>query len=201
MRQNWLVVMVKEPHPGRVKTRLAASIGATRAAWWFRHQSARILRQLDSPLWQVVLSVSPDQEGLSSRVWPAHLPRLPQGQGDLGTRMARVFQTLPPGPAVIIGADIPDIQKSHIRDSFAALGSHEAVFGPARDGGYWLVGLKRRRPAPKSLFKGVRWSTRDALSDTLGTMPGHTFSLTATLDDVDDATDLARLSARQRHST
>ncbi|HGG06118.1 MAG TPA: glycosyltransferase [Aliiroseovarius sp.] len=192
--------MVKEPRPGRVKTRLAASVGTTRAAWWFRHQSARILRDLDSPQWRLVLSVSPDHEGLTSRVWSAHLPRMPQGQGDLGARMARVFQTLPPGPAIIIGADIPGITKAQIRASFAELGSHDAVFGPASDGGYWLVGLKRSRLAPKSLFKGVRWSTRDALSDTLGTMPGHTFSLTATLDDVDDATDLARLSPRQRHS-
>ncbi len=195
--QARLVVMLKEPHPGRVKTRLGAGIGMVQAAWWFRHQSTRLMRRITSPRWQTILAVSPDREGLTSRVWPAYLPRIPQGQGNLGTRMGRVFDTLPPGPVVIIGADIPGITKGHIRTAFAALGSHEAVFGPAGDGGYWLIGLKRAAPTPISLFTGVRWSTRHALSDTLGTIPNLTYSLIATLDDVDNATDLAAISPLQ----
>lgn len=187
--------MVKEPHPGRVKTRLGAGIGLTASAWWFRHQSAKLLRHIESPRWKTTLAVSPDNEGLNSRIWPAHLPRIAQGQGGLGTRMARIFAALPPGPVLIIGADIPGIQQHHIAAAFKALGNHDAVFGPASDGGYWLVGLKRTRPSPISLFEGVRWSTDHALSDTLGTIPGLTYSLIATLDDVDTSADLMRLSA------
>ena len=89
--------------------------------------------------------------------------------------------------------------KRDIARAFAALGARDAVLGPASDGGYWLIGLKRSRPVPMSFLKDVRWSTRHALSDTLASMAGLTFSLTDTLDDVDDIHDLARLSARQRH--
>ncbi len=92
--------MVKEPpHPGRVKTRLGKGIGMTRAAWWFRHQTARLLRRIRDPRWDTVLAVAPpDIEGLTSRIWPEDLPRVAQGPGgDLGDRMGgRLFRTLPP---------------------------------------------------------------------------------------------------------
>ncbi len=198
MRRS-LVVMVKEPHPGRVKTRLAAGLGTTQAAWWFRHQSAALLRRIESPRWDTYLAVTPDRAGLTSRAWPPHLPRIPQGSGDLGSRMARLFRALPPGPALIIGADIPGVSPAHIARAFAALGAHDAVLGPASDGGYWLIGLKRSRPVPMCFLKDVRWSTDRALSDTLASMSGLTFSLTDTLDDVDDIHDLTRLSARRKH--
>ena len=74
--------MLKEPRPGRVKTRLGRDIGMIGAAWWFRHQVAGLLRRLDDPRWHLVLAVAPDHAGLTSRVWPAHLPRIPQGPGD-----------------------------------------------------------------------------------------------------------------------
>jgi len=182
--------MVKEPHPGRVKTRLGAGLGMTRAAWWFRHQSADLLRRVESPRWQTILAVSPAHEGLTSRVWPVHIPRIAQGSGDLGARMRRIFQRLPPGPTLIIGADIPGITRTQIGSAFRALGKNDAVFGPASDGGFWLVGLKRNRPVPNSMFAPVRWSSEYALSDTLATIPGRSYSLIQTLDDVDTLADL-----------
>ena len=197
MRRH-LVVMVKEPRPGRVKTRLGRDIGMTQAAWWFRHQSRRLLRAVDDPRWQTWLAVSPDHTGMQSRIWPSHQPRMTQGPGDLGTRMARIFAALPPGPALIIGADIPGITAAQIARAFAALGPCDAVLGPANDGGYWLIGLKRTRPAPTSFLRGVRWSTNHALRDTLATMCGLTHSLTERMHDVDTLRDLTRLPARQR---
>ncbi len=185
-----LIVMVKEPRPGRVKTRLGREIGMTRAAWWFRHQSAALLRRITDPRWETLLAVSPDHAGLASRVWPADLPRLPQGPGDLGDRMAHLLRSQPPGPACIIGADIPGIRRTHIAEAFAALGSHDAVFGPATDGGYWLVGLKRTAPPPPGFLQGVRWSTQHALADSMATLPRHRIALTTTLHDVDRAADL-----------
>lgn len=195
IRAPRLVIMLKEPCPGRVKTRLGREIGSVRAAWWFRHQSQVLLRRVPDPHWQTLLAVSPDRIGLESRVWPAELPRLPQGRGDLGARMARIFRSLPPGPVLIIGADIPGISRTHIARAFAALGSHDAVFGPATDGGYWLVGLKRTGAVPISLFDGVRWSTAHTLADSIASIPDLTVALTDTLDDVDTAADLRRLSA------
>ncbi|MEL6510150.1 MAG: TIGR04282 family arsenosugar biosynthesis glycosyltransferase [Pseudomonadota bacterium] len=185
-----LVVMVKEPRPGRVKTRLGRDIGMTAAAWWFRHQVRGLLRRVRDPRWNVVLAVAPDRAGMLSRGWPADLPRVPQGPGDLGDRMARVFRTMPPGPLAIIGADIPGVNRARIAKAFAALGDHEAVFGPAPDGGYWLIGMKRVGPVPVTLFDGVRWSTEHALADTEASLPGLRIAHVATLRDVDTVADL-----------
>jgi len=190
LADRWLVIMVKEPRPGRVKTRLGRSIGMTTAAWWFRHQTRSLIRRLRDPRWNVVLAVAPDAEGMTSRVWPDDLPRLPQGPGDLGDRMKRVFQTMPTGPVAIIGADIPGITPARIWDAFRALGSSDAVFGPAPDGGYWLVGMKRGRALPVTLFNGVRWSTEHALADTVASIPDLSIAKIETLRDVDEVTDL-----------
>ncbi|HGG64530.1 MAG TPA: hypothetical protein ENK34_08155, partial [Rhodobacteraceae bacterium] len=73
--------MVKEPRAGRVKTRLGRDIGMVPAAWWFRHSVQRLLRNVADPRWNFLLAVSPDFEGLRSRVWPEHLQRIPQGRG------------------------------------------------------------------------------------------------------------------------
>lgn len=184
-----LVVMLKKPRPGRVKTRLGRDIGMVPAAWWFRHQVRRLLRAVDDPRWALVLAVAPDRDGLASRVWPKHIQRIPQGSGDLGQRMARVMHALPPGPVCIIGADVPGITPHHIARAFRALGGHEAVFGPAPDGGYWLVGLKRTR-IPMTLFENVRWSSENALSDTVESLGDMRVAMLDVLRDVDTAADL-----------
>ncbi len=185
-----LIVMIKEPRPGRVKTRLGRDTGMTTAAWWFRHQTRALLRRIEDPRWQTVLAVSPDVEGLQSRIWPAHLRRLPQGRGDLGTRMARMLGQIPNGPACVIGADIPAITRPHIAQAFTALGNHEAVFGPAPDGGYWLIGLKHPRRQPVTFFENVRWSTEHALADSKASLPDYRIAEVATLQDVDTIKDL-----------
>lgn len=188
-----LVIMVKEPRPGRVKTRLGRDIGMVGAAWWFRHQTRSLIRRLRDPRWQIVLAVAPDREGLESRIWPADLPRAPQGRGDLGDRMARMLRGMPPGPVCVIGADIPEISRARIRRAFAALGSHEMVFGPAPDGGYWLVGAKRAAALPLTLFKDVRWSTEYALADTMASVPDLRIALVDELRDIDTQADLSNL--------
>ncbi len=190
MKRGTLVVMVKEPRPGRVKTRLGRDLGMTAAAWWFRHQTRRLIRNVQDPRWNVVLAVTPDRAGLSSRVWPEHIARAPQGQGNLGDRMARMLRGAPAGPVCVIGADIPGINRAEIAKAFHALGGHDAVFGPAPDGGYWLIGLKRARAVPPGLFDGVRWSSEHALADTIATLPDHRIAQVATLQDVDTIDDL-----------
>ena len=186
-----LVVMLKEPHPGRVKTRLGRDIGMVSAAWWFRHQSAQVLRRLRDPRWQVVLAVSPDRAGLASRVWPGDLERLPQGRGDLGARMRRGLRCNRHGPVCVIGADIPGVTRAHIARAFVALGTHDLVFGPALDGGYWLVGARHGGRVPAALFHGVRWSGPHALTDSIASVPGARVALVDQLQDVDDAADLS----------
>ena len=190
--QRTLVIFLKEPRPGRVKTRLGREIGMVEAAWWFRHQCARLIRRVGHDRrWQTVLAVSPDREGLASRVWPARLPRWPQGPGDLGDRMGRAFSAMPPGPVAIIGADIPGVTAAHLAEGFRQLGRHDAVLGPAPDGGYWIIGLKRGgRAVPSALFRGVRWSSPHALADTLASLAPLDVGFGATMRDVDAAADL-----------
>ncbi|WP_172298585.1 TIGR04282 family arsenosugar biosynthesis glycosyltransferase [Pseudoruegeria sp. HB172150] len=190
-RRPTLVIMVKEPRPGRVKTRLGRGIGMVAAAWWFRRQSLSLIRRLQDPRWRLVLAVSPDAEGMASRVWPAHLPRVPQGAGDLGDRMARLLRSMPPGPVAVIGADIPGITTAHIAGAFRLIQRHDAVFGPAEDGGYWLVGLKRTAAVPAGIFGDVRWSTEHALADSVASLEGIRIGYAAVLRDVDEAADLS----------
>ncbi|MEM6384685.1 MAG: TIGR04282 family arsenosugar biosynthesis glycosyltransferase [Pseudomonadota bacterium] len=180
--------MVKEPRPGRVKTRLGREIGHTAAAWWYRHHTRRLLRRLRDPRWQTVLAVAPDREGLLSHVWPSDIARIPQGKGDLGHRMGRMLRQTR-GPSVLIGSDIPAIERVHIAEAFRLLGACPSVIGPAPDGGFWLVGLSHPPIAPQDLFQGVRWSHPETLQDTLPTLP-QPVARAATLSDVDEASDL-----------
>ncbi len=182
--------MVKEPRPGRVKTRLGRDIGMVGAAWWFRHQTRSLVRRLRDPRWQIVLAVTPDREGMNSRVWPVDLPRKPQGRGNLGDRMGRMLRGAPDGPVCLIGADIPGITCGHIARAFGALGRAEIVFGPAPDGGYWLVGAQRYCALPSGMFNNVRWSTENALADTLASVNGRRVTLLDHLRDVDTVADL-----------
>jgi rSAM/selenodomain-associated transferase 1 len=184
--------MLKLPRPGQVKTRLGREIGMVTAAWWFRHQVRDLLRRLEDPRWDLVLAVTPDSAGMAARVWPAHLERIAQGGGDLGARMRRVFRARPGGAVCLIGGDIPGVERCHIARAFRALGDHDAVFGPALDGGFWLVGLKRTGPLPPALFRDVRWSTEHALADSLMGLEEHRVAQVNRLRDVDEARDLAR---------
>lgn len=187
-----VVVMVKVPHPGRVKTRLGREIGMVVSAWWFRHQATRLFRRIQDPRWETILYVTPDREGLHSRVWPVGFRRIAQGQGDLGKRMEKLFSNLPPGPALIVGADIPGITRQHIARAFGVLGQNDAVFGPAPDGGYWLIGFRHGKSLPARAFSDVRWSGPYAMDDTIASLGHLRIAFTDTLADVDCADDLDR---------
>ena len=182
-----LVVMVKAPRIGQVKTRLGREIGYLNAWKAYRQMLGDILRRLArDERWIISLAVTPDATHTKRRLWPVKTQRLAQGSGDLGKRMGRVMDVMPPGPVVIIGSDVPSIQPRHIWSAFIALGKHDAVFGPAEDGGYWLVGL-RRRPIIKNIFKNIRWSTAHALQDTRLNLPDKwQVALLGVLMDVDD---------------
>jgi glycosyltransferase A (GT-A) superfamily protein (DUF2064 family) len=182
--------MVKEPVAGRVKTRLGQDVGMTSAAWWYRHQALATIRRLRDPRWRLVLGVTPDRAGLSSRVWPVDIARLPQGTGDLGQRMSRLL-SLTSGPTLLIGSDIPGVRPRHIAAGFRALGQASSVVGPAQDGGFWLIGLRYPSRQPSRFLRNVRWSEADTLANTLPTLPGPVARIEA-LSDVDSALDLSK---------
>lgn len=184
--------MVKVPQPGRVKTRLGRDIGMVAAAWWFRHQVAALLRRLRDPRWRLVLAVAPDKQALTGQFWPSDLPRFGQGPGDLGQRMAGAMARFPRAPVCVIGADIPGITPAHVARAFSALGSAQAVFGPAPDGGFWLVGLKRGGLARRNMFAGVPWSSPQALAGSSAALAGFRPVCVDELADVDRASALPR---------
>lgn len=189
---RWLVVMAKEPRAGAVKSRLARDIGAPGAMRFYRNAMSSVVRRLTRPRrWNLVLAVTPGASA-GSAVWCGHA-RVAQGTGDLGARMQRMFSLMPPGPVVIVGTDIPGIRADHIARAFRMLGAHDAVFGPAADGGYWLVGL-RRSPRTQRIFDRVRWSSAHALEDTLANLDGARVAMLDVLEDVDDGDSHRRLS-------
>ena len=185
-----LVILARAPRLGAVKRRLAAGIGRMAALRFHRLTMAALVRRMArDPRWRTVLAVTPE-----SYRWPRGVPRISQGGGDLGARMARVIEALPPGPVLLVGSDIPDIAPRHIDAAFRALAAHDAVFGPATDGGYWLVGV-RDRALLRGLFRGVRWGGEHALADTLANLPaGRSHALAAELTDVDDRETWARVN-------
>ena len=182
--------MAKRPVAGRVKTRLARAIGVTNATRFYRSTASAVIGRLaGDPRWRTVIAVDPDT-AVADRFWPAHVRRQGQGRGDLGVRMRRIFRASRPGPIAIIGTDVPGIRPSHIAAAFAAVGGNDVVFGPADDGGYWLIAL-HRSPRLLPRFDNVRWSTEFALADTAANFKGLRIGTVDRLSDVDTAADFA----------
>ena len=196
MRQleRHLVVFARAPRLGTVKRRLARGLGPVGAWRFHRHTTEALLREVSrDPRWTTWLAVTPDAWLWRPRgLWHFPVLRLAQGPGDLGQRMGRVLASLPPGPVVILGADIPGIRARHVDRAFSALGDHDWVLGPADDGGYWLIGA-RRRPCLRLPFEGVAWGSDRALAQTRAGMGLARVALLETLIDVDTVADLERL--------
>jgi rSAM/selenodomain-associated transferase 1 len=184
MMRRTLILFARVPRLGGGKSRLARDIGAVAALRFERLMLARYLRRFGRDRrWRLRLALTPDREA-------RRLGAMPQGHGDLGERMRRAMAACKPGPVVLIGTDIPALIAAGIAEAFGLLGRYDIVFGPAKDGGFWLVGARHRRPH----FGTVRWSSPDALSDTLANLPkALSVGFAATLDDVDDGAAYRRL--------
>jgi rSAM/selenodomain-associated transferase 1 len=194
-----LVIFARAPRLGRVKRRLARDIGTVEATRFYRTVLARLLRRVArDPRWRTVIAVTPDRAACEAR-WTGGRRTMPQGSGDLGRRMARALAAAAPGRVVLIGSDIPAIDRRHVWAAFAALDRAELVFGPAEDGGYWLVGMRRDSGSVPAGFGPVRWSTRHALADSrAGFARGRRVALLDPLADVDDGAGWRRWRASRR---
>lgn len=191
-RDRHLVIFARRPQLGVGKRRLAADVGDVEALRFARGTLDRLIRILGhDPRWRLWLAVAPDRP----LDWVRTGTAISQGSGDLGQRLTRVIDALPPGPVVVLGSDTPTVTRGDVAEAFRALGPHRAVFGPAPDGGYWLIGLRRglRESLP---FEGVRWSTPHALADTIGNLAGFPVVLLRELEDVDDGPALKRYRRR-----
>lgn len=184
-----LVIFARRPRLGVGKRRLAADVGDL-AAWQFQRAALAALRRemANDPRWTLWLAVTPDRP----TAWTGATPAIGQGRGDLGQRLSHVARRLPPGPVVILGSDAPQVRRADVAHAFRALGGNDAVFGPALDGGYWLIGLSRRQRR-RPPFAGVRWSSQHTLADTVANLPAAQVCYLRRLEDVDDGSSLARL--------
>ncbi|MEI2771716.1 MAG: TIGR04282 family arsenosugar biosynthesis glycosyltransferase [Candidatus Competibacter sp.] len=164
-----LLIFAKAPIPGRVKTRLAGRLGTRGAARLYRQLLCRTLALARAArLCPVELWCAPDaRHGFfvaCRREYGVRLRR--QCAGDLGKRMSHAFNrtSTENGYAVLIGSDCASVGTTELRAALDQLATgRDAVLGPAADGGYVLVGL--RRPCP-SLFRGIAWSTPAVLAAT-----------------------------------
>ena len=196
MRRH-LVLFVRAPRLGVGKRRLAREIGDVAALRFERAMLGLLCRRLGRDRrWRMRLAVTPDRSRWRPRLWPPGVLVTGQGAGDLGVRMRRALAACPPGPVVLVGSDLPEMGPAHIAAAFRLLGRHDLVFGPAADGGFWLVGA-RRSPRLPPLFGPVRWSSPHALADTLRHLPPVvSVGFAARLDDVDDGASYRRLAPR-----
>jgi rSAM/selenodomain-associated transferase 1 len=188
MMRRHLILFARLPRLGVGKRRLARDIGAVAALRFERLMLMRSLRRLGRDRrWDLRLAVTPDR---AARRWPGRHRAVPQGPGDLGVRMRRALAECPPGPAILVGTDIPELRAVHVAAAFALLGRHDLVFGPASDGGFWLVGARHWPPD----FGTVRWSTRHALDDVHAKLPRSlSVGPAALLDDIDDGDSYHRI--------
>ena len=179
-----VIVFARAPRLGTVKRRLARELGNRAALRFYTGTMGRLLRALARDRrFRTVLAPTPDR---AAARWPVPVPHIKQGRGDLGQRMHRACARH--HRVAIVGTDVPELCANDVAAAFRALGRAHAAFGPAEDGGYWLVALSPRRPARP--FAGVRWSTEHALADTLANFRRHRVALLRTLRDVDTAADL-----------
>lgn len=194
-RRAHLILFVKEPVAGRVKSRLAAGIGSVHATWWYRHAGRRLLRSIGGDArWETWLAITPERFVESRGFWSRYPRRIGQGRGSLGARLDRALASMPPGPVLVIGSDIPGVSPRHVARAFRVLGHADWVLGPAPDGGYWSIGWCGTGPHPRRNFlSGVRWSGPHALADTLEAIGRQgRVALLDTLADVDTVEDLVR---------
>jgi uncharacterized protein len=191
--KDTVIVFARAPRLGTVKRRLAKDIGNRAALRFHTATLAHLLRDLlRDRRFRTLLALTPD--GAKDRL-PVRVTRIPQGRGDIGERMDTACRRFRRGNLAIVGSDIPDANAVDLRAAFRALGRHDAAFGPAEDGGYWLVALGPRRPAQP--FVNARWSTEHALADTLRNFRGHRVVCLRRLRDVDTARDLHAMRRKQ----
>ena len=180
-----IVIFARWPEPGMVKTRLALEIGDEAAARIYRRLLDHTLDSARASGVPVELRVTGAEPEQFATEFGRALLIADQGRGDLGERLARVDT-----PALIIGSDLPGLTPDLLRAAATTLASHDVVIGPAKDGGYWLIGLRKSAPW---LFTDMAWSTPAVLPETLARpkMRGIEPAMLPELTDIDEPQDFA----------
>ncbi|CAM1339064.1 TIGR04282 family arsenosugar biosynthesis glycosyltransferase [Tenacibaculum aestuarii] len=182
--KNLLLIFTRNPELGKVKTRLAKTIGNEAAfdIYKFLLEHTKQVTQNLSCDKAVYYSVKVREHD----IWDATLYQKHQQNGnDLGIRMHNAFQqAFSTGyeKVIIIGSDLPDLTSEHINEAFEKLNSNDVVMGPAEDGGYYLLGMKKLHA---NIFQHKDWGTSTVRKDTLNDLQNESVFLLETLNDVD----------------
>lgn len=188
MKDTLLIIFVKNIILGKVKTRLAKTIGTQGAFEVYKFIVDGLEKEtskLDSEK-QIYFS-----DVVIGEKWPNDTKKV-QSEGDIGVRMKNAFQeAFQEGykRVVLVGSDIPDLTNEIIEKSFSKLKKSEVVIGPSEDGGYYLIGLNKMNT---SLFENIEWSTEYVLNQTVSKV--GSYSLVDELNDVDTIEDLEKSS-------
>ena len=179
-------LFAKWPEPGRVKTRMIPALGAPGAAALHRRLTERTVAEMRASGLPFAVRTSGADAATFAGWLGTDVPLIEQGDGDLGARMGRVA-----APAVLLGADIPDLTADHIRAMAAAIAAAPVAIGPAADGGYWSIAVREALPL---LWDDMAWGTDAVLAETLRRLKAAGIEpvLLETLSDCDRPEDLAR---------
>ncbi|WP_266368404.1 TIGR04282 family arsenosugar biosynthesis glycosyltransferase [Tellurirhabdus rosea] len=192
-----LLIFVRNPIEGQVKTRLARRIGPEKATDIYRHlltHTQQVVAALTLPLpTELRRTVCYADFVNENDLWNGFDKKL-QADGDLGTRMQQAFREEFEAGAervLIIGSDCLDLKVRHVQEAFMELADNEVVFGPATDGGYYLMGMSRFIPG---IFENKPWSQPTLLRQTLAELDTQKvqYGLLETLSDVDEWADAKR---------
>lgn len=194
-----VLLFCKYPEPGLVKTKLARHVGTAPAATLYRAFVQDTLRTLDSVPAEVLCCVDPARPFADHARWLGSKRRLLLQHGqDLGERMAHALhQALfmqGRDRALLLGTDVPHLHGATLLDAWQRLRTSDVVLGPALDGGYWLIGM-RREGFCTEVFDAMPWSTRHVLDLTMERLRAahRNVTLLPSLRDVDDVDDLQLL--------
>lgn len=196
LKVDLLAIFSKPPVAGSVKTRLASDLGRDNAALLAGAFLEDTLNNVKTLSWASPVLATPEPFPDS---WDEKLEGIPiwdQGDGDLGKRMERVFRrgfTEGAQTMIIIGGDLPGLPMNRIEEARTGLASHDAVLGPARDGGYYLIGLKT---CPKGLLSAeIPWSSPETFEATDKRLQQFGLSVTSvpSFFDIDTLDDLGHL--------
>lgn len=195
MSAKEVLIFARTPELGKVKTRLAADVGDAAALALYQRLLAHTcdtVTRSGFPARVHLAGPMPERDLWSD----AGFRRYPQADGDLGARMSAAFaNAFADGvrSVVIVGTDCPGLRADHLHLAMTALETHEAVVGPADDGGYWLLGLTS---PVRAIFENKAWSTDSVLRETLADFKALGMGVVRleTLRDVDTVDDLDALS-------
>ncbi len=199
-----VVMMAKAPVPFQVKTRLCPELTPMQAAELSRlfiQDMVEEMSEIPREVASLALAYAPEEaEAHFTAMLPVSVPMFPQPEGELGERMAGIFErAFAEGyqQVIVVGSDLPDLSRVIVESALEALEQPERdlVLGPTPDGGYYLIGLKRRVP---ELFHDIPWSTGEVMERTLEKARGAGLSIAFVerWDDIDTYGDLVRFVKR-----